>query len=85
MTPPDKNRLRRSDFFSRLRAVRSAALTTHRAVIHYCRLRFAYPHKCGAAAPDGRDYTSKKLLIVDITPFSTFASMRNSPLWLYAR
>ena len=27
-------------------------------------------------------YTSKKLLIVDITPPSTFASMRNSPPWL---
>ena len=28
---------------NRLRAIRSAALTAHRAVIHYRRLRFAYP------------------------------------------
>ena len=28
---------------SRLRVTRSAALTAHRAVIHYRRLRFAYP------------------------------------------
>ena len=28
------------------------------------------------------NYTSKKLLTVDITPFFTFASIRNSPLWL---
>ena len=32
---------------SHLRVARSAALTAHRAVIHYRRLRFAYPRQRG--------------------------------------
>ena len=41
---------------SRLRAARSAALTVHRTVIHYRRLRFAYPLQSGGrdCAPAGR-------------------------------
>ena len=35
-------------FASCLRATRSAALTVHRTVIHYRRLRFAYPQNEGA-------------------------------------
>ena len=35
---------------NRLRAIRSAALTVHRTVIHYRRLRFAYPYR-GAIKP----------------------------------
>ena len=40
----------------RLRAARSAALTVHRTVIHYRRLRFAYPLQSGGqgCAPPGR-------------------------------
>ena len=38
---------------SRLRAARSAALTAHRAVIHFRRLRFAYPLKSGGRGCGG--------------------------------
>ena len=37
---------------------------------------------CHKITPLDKNQTSKKLLMVDITPSSTFASMRNSPFWL---
>ena len=48
---------------SSLRRTRSAALTAHRAVIHFRRLRFAYPlHKgaLGAPAPEGFSTSSNR-------------------------
>ncbi len=48
-----------------LRSARSAALTAHRAVIHYRRLRFAYPGEafapCGRCRPIGATNFHTKL------------------------
>ena len=65
---------------SSLRRARSAALTAHRAVIHYRRLRFAYPLHRGAfggtdeSVPYGREriYAFRMVQITEgLNPFPT--------------
>ena len=49
---------------SSLRRARSAALTVHRTVIHYRRLRFAYPWQGGLCRRKEERYTMKATGIV---------------------